>query len=95
MFASFADDEPCPALDPDTGTCDLYEHRPMTCRVFGPPVRNEDGGIGICELCFDGATAQQIASCEMRPDPENLEESILNEMSSKFETTIVAFVLAK
>src|ERR1700719_3063891 len=23
-FASFADDEPCPALDPETGACDLY-----------------------------------------------------------------------
>lgn len=94
-FTHFANDEPCPALDPATGTCDLYDYRPMTCRVFGPPVRNEGGGLGICELCFRGATDQQIASCEMNPDPENLEQSILDEMPSKSENTIVAFVLAK
>src|SRR3954466_12551239 len=37
-FDKFADDEPCPALDPETGKCELYQSRPMTCRVFGPPV---------------------------------------------------------
>jgi Fe-S-cluster containining protein len=53
-FADFANEEPCPALDPETGNCELYESRPMTCRVFGPPVRTEDG-LGVCELCFKGA----------------------------------------
>src|SRR5947207_9652425 len=38
-FEDFANEEPCPALDPDTGGCDLYLARPMTCRTFGPPVR--------------------------------------------------------
>ena len=51
---TFANDEPCPVLDPETGNCELYESRPMTCRVFGPPVRSEDG-LGVCELCFQGA----------------------------------------
>jgi Fe-S-cluster containining protein len=40
-FEDFANDEPCPALDPAAGTCDLYAHRPTTCRVFGPPVRTQ------------------------------------------------------
>lgn len=93
-FVSFANDEPCPALDPDTGICDLYQYRPMTCRIFGPPVRNEGGALGTCELCFHGATEQQIASCEMNPDPDNLEESILTAMRSKSGSTIVAFVLS-
>ena len=94
-FENFADDEPCPALDPEMGTCDLYEHRPMTCRVFGPPVRNEGGALGICELCFRNASARQIAACEMEPDPGNLEGSILKEMASTSEDTIVAFVLVE
>ena len=94
-FANFANHESCPALDPETGTCDLYEYRPMTCRIFGPPVRNEGGALGICELCFRGATDQQIAACELKPDPNNIEQSILDEMPSKSENTIVAFVLAK
>jgi Fe-S-cluster containining protein len=40
-FAGFANDEPCPALDPATGLCELYESRPMTCRVFGPRFAQE------------------------------------------------------
>ena len=42
-FDDFANDEPCAALDPSTGLCDLYSSRPVTCRVFGPPVRSEQG----------------------------------------------------
>ena len=41
----------------------------MTCRVFGPPVRSE-GGLGVCELCFQGASEEAVAACEMVPDPE-------------------------
>jgi len=55
-FESFANEAPCPALNPATGLCDVYEWRPMTCRVFGPPVRMGQGeALGCCELCFVGA----------------------------------------
>ena len=65
-FAEFANDEPCPALDPETGACDLYDARPMTCRTFGPPVRSgPEEGLAVCELCYHGATDQQVAECEM------------------------------
>lgn len=96
-FDEFGNDEPCPALDIESGMCDLYAHRPMTCRVFGPPVRTE-GGLGVCELCFQGATPEQIAECEMRPDEQDLESKLLREMKSKTGMdgqTIVAFVLAR
>jgi len=95
-FADFADDELCPALDPETGTCDLYEARPMTCRVFGPPVRSESG-LGVCELCFNGATSEEVAACEMQPDPENLESTLVRELETSSGLaghTIVAFCLA-
>jgi Fe-S-cluster containining protein len=94
-FESFANDEPCPALDPATGTCDLYEYRPMTCRVFGPPVRSEDG-LGVCELCFHGAAPEEIAACEMVPDPDDLESRLLDELERETSAaghTIVAFAL--
>src|SRR5882724_12354068 len=78
-FAEFANDEPCPALDPATGNCELYESRPMTCRTFGPPVRSEEG-LGVCELCFHGASVEQIAACEMIPDPDDLESTLLQEL---------------
>ena len=95
-FADFANDEPCPALDPETGLCELYESRPMTCRVFGPPVRSEDG-LGVCELCFQGATDEEIAACEMNPDPDGLESTLVEEVEKATGTkgqTIVAFCLA-
>ncbi|HKM47114.1 MAG TPA: YkgJ family cysteine cluster protein [Terriglobales bacterium] len=78
-FAEFANDEPCPVLDPETGLCDLYDARPMTCRTFGPPVRAE-GGLGVCELCFHGATDEQIAACEMVVDPDDLESKLLRKL---------------
>jgi Fe-S-cluster containining protein len=96
QFADFANDEPCPVLDPETGLCELYESRPMTCRVFGPPVRSEDG-LGVCELCFQGASDKQIAACEMKADPDDLESRLLKELeksTGKRGDTIIAFCLA-
>lgn len=93
-FDNFANDEPCPALDPVTGACELYAWRPMTCRVFGPPVRGEDG-LGVCELCYHGASDQEIAACEIRPDPDDLETELVTELeaSGRSGQTIVAFAL--
>jgi Fe-S-cluster containining protein len=97
-FLEFANDEPCPALDPESGACELYASRPLTCRVFGPPVRSgPEGGLAVCELCFQGATPQEIAACEMQVDPENLEPALLAELqetTGQTGNTIVAFCLA-
>ncbi len=96
-FEGFANDEPCPVLDPKTGLCELYESRPMTCRVFGPPVHSEDG-LSVCELCFEGATEEQISLCEMIPDPDDKESSLLKKIESGTHlrgNTIIAFALAQ
>jgi Fe-S-cluster containining protein len=94
-FEDFATDAACPALDPATGLCGVYEWRPMTCRVFGPPVKmaGEEGaqGLGHCELCFNGATAEQVAACEM-PVPHELEAKVLAELGAEGET-VVAWAL--
>jgi Fe-S-cluster containining protein len=96
-FADFDQDAPCPALDQVTGRCDVYAWRPMTCRVFGPPVRTTGGeggdteGLGHCELCFVGATPEQVAACEMHV-PHALEADVLDEIGSNDET-VVAFAL--
>lgn len=94
-FEGFGDDEKCPALDPETGLCDLYSARPLTCRAFGPPVQTGDG-LGVCELCFQGASDDQIAACEMPVDPDNLEQKLIGELTKNVVTlgdTIVAFAL--
>ena len=92
-----ADDEPCPALDPETGTCDLYAARPITCRAFGPPVRCGDEGLGVCELCFQGAGDEEIAKCEAEIDPGGLEQVLLDELAARTGLrgdTTVALALA-
>jgi Fe-S-cluster containining protein len=96
-FEEFANDEPCPVLDPATGHCELYSSRPMTCRVFGPPVRTEEG-LGVCELCFHGASPEEIAACEMKPDPNDLESRLLQEFEKKNGrrgNTTIAFALLR
>jgi Fe-S-cluster containining protein len=95
-FSNFANDEPCPVLDPATGLCELYESRPITCRVFGPPVRTEDG-LGVCELCFQGASDAEVAACELKADPDDLELALLKKLekaTGRQGDTIVAFCLA-
>jgi Fe-S-cluster containining protein len=100
-FEEFADEAPCPALDPATGRCDLYAWRPMTCRVFGPPVRMDAGmgegvALGHCELCFVGASKDEVARCEM-PVPLELEAELLDEIEADSTgaagETVVAFAL--
>jgi Fe-S-cluster containining protein len=94
-FDNFANDEPCPVLDPQTGMCDLYAARPMTCRVFGPPVQSEEG-LGVCELCYHGASEGEIAACEMTVDPDGMEPLLLDEIertTGRRGRTIVAFAV--
>jgi len=94
-FAEFANDELCPVLDPETGLCDLYQSRPMTCRTFGPPVQSGDG-LGVCELCFNGASNEEIAACEMVADPDDLESELLAKLektNGPRGQTVVAFCL--
>ena len=93
-FEDFANEAACPALDPATGLCDVYAWRPMTCRVFGPPVRMGDGeALGCCELCFAGASESEIANCEMSV-PYDVEERLVQETGDTNDT-IVAFALLR
>jgi Fe-S-cluster containining protein len=101
-FEEFANDAPCPALDPATGRCDLYAWRPMTCRVFGPPIRMEgqtaDGdALGHCELCFAGAGEAEVAACEIVL-PHEQEARLLGEVeraSGAKGETVVAYALVE
>ena len=119
-FEDFADHEPCPVLSVDgAGRCELYAARPMTCRVFGPPIRSEGPTIrsegppvhavhmssehhddalalGHCELCYHGATPEEIAACELDPHTDELEEKLNRDAEKRSGTrgrTIIAFAL--
>lgn len=96
-YEDFANDEPCPALDPATGACDLYAARPVTCRVFGPPVPSEEG-IGICELNFVGATEPEILAAELDTSWSPLETALNAEAESETHhtgSTTVAWALSR
>jgi Fe-S-cluster containining protein len=95
-FEELGNDNPCPALDPETGMCDLYTWRPVTCRTFGPALRINSDSVDTCELCFHGATDDEIVSCVV--DLEIAEKAAALEEEAKAATglsgeTIVAFAL--
>ena len=80
-FENYANEPACPALNPATGLCDVYEWRPMTCRVFGPPIRMDTGNsLGHCELCFHGASTEEVGSCEMQI-PRELEQELTDQLA--------------
>lgn len=97
-FEEYANDEPCPVLDPVTGTCDLYASRPVQCRTFGPPVRDEDGHLTVCELCFTDASPEEVARCEMDQSWRTLENKLIEQTESdpaNADPTLVAFALTR
>jgi Fe-S-cluster containining protein len=100
LFEEFANDEPCPVLDPATGTCDLYEHRPIVCRTFGPPMQTpgDEGetNLATCELCYIHATTEEIAACELDPAIPALEEAsnqAFNAAHKLHGETLIAYAL--
>ena len=96
-FEDFANDEPCPVLDPVTGRCDLYSARPIPCRTFGPPMPNDEGGLAVCELCFVGAPESEVARCAVDADFLDAETKVVAEHESGTGVhglTLIAFALA-
>ena len=93
-WAAFAEeprsDMPCPALDPDSGRCDLYVGRPLICRIFGPPIRSESG-IGVCELCYVDADEAAILAGQIHLTHLTLEEELDQQLP--VGETAIAWVL--
>jgi Fe-S-cluster containining protein len=97
-FEEFANDEPCPVLDPSTGTCDLYAWRPVQCRTFGPPMRDEDGHLTVCELCFTNESPEEVAHAEMDQGWRPLEDKLIAQAESDLANagpTLIAFALTR
>jgi Fe-S-cluster containining protein len=96
LFEEFANDEVCPVLDPVTGTCDLYEHRPVLCRTFGPPMRTPEDNLGTCELCFIHASTEEIAAAELDPsipEQEHASNEAFDAAHKVSGETLVAYAL--
>jgi Fe-S-cluster containining protein len=90
---------PCPALDLETGACELYQARPVACRTYGPAVRLDGRDLPHCPLNYQGATTEQIEACRVTIDPGAVAQAALAEfLQSDGEhatgETVVAFALA-
>jgi Fe-S-cluster containining protein len=59
-FAAQYSDLACPALSPQSGMCLLYEHRPIACRTYGPPLLLNDEKLPPCPLCFKRASSEDV-----------------------------------
>ena len=95
-FEDFGNEDACPALDPETGTCDLYAWRPVTCRTFGPAIRLNSDSVDTCELCYRGATDEEIVSRVVEVDFEQEAADLEREaeaVTGLRGETIIAFAL--
>jgi Fe-S-cluster containining protein len=89
---------PCPALDPESGACDLYPARPVSCRTFGLPVRIGDDALPPCRLCFTTASTAEIEAARVTIDPDGDQQAMLaavSQASSADESTTVAEALVR
>lgn len=84
---------PCPALDPETGGCELYAQRPVSCRSYGPPVRIGSEDLPPCRLCFGSAAPEEVERARVVIDPQGIEDRLLAELGDD-EETLIAAVLA-
>jgi Fe-S-cluster containining protein len=88
---------PCPVLDPDTGFCELYAHRPISCRTFGPPMRIEDENLPPCRLCFGEAAPEEIEACRVPLECHSLEAPLTaraEASAGRAGETLIALALA-
>jgi len=88
---------PCPVLDPATQTCELYEHRPLYCRTYGPPVTFGGENLPPCRLCFTTAPKETIEASRVAPDRLGLERAILDRLKrdgGDDAETVIAYAIA-
>lgn len=79
----------CPALDPVSGACLLYEHRPIACRTYGPPLRLDGEDLPPCPLCFKGASAHEIDRARVTVETRSLH----TQCDVPAERTLIAYAL--
>jgi len=91
-------DRPCPVLDPATQTCDLYAHRPLSCRTYGPPVTFNGQDLPPCRLCFTASSPEATEACRVEPDRDGLERAILDRLKrddGETHETLIAWAIVR
>jgi Fe-S-cluster containining protein len=85
---------PCPALDPESGACELYAARPLSCRGYGPPLRIGTEELPPCRLCFVAAKPAELERCRVVIDPERREDRLLQRLQREGEPGAVETLVA-
>lgn len=94
-------DEPCPMLDAD-GRCDIYDDRPLVCRLIGLPLRTSEGGLidNACPIIDEHPAYAALAprlfdlvGFEEREAPIRVAAAKELGMAPEYETTIAAAVV--
>lgn len=103
LCESLADD-PCPALD-STGSCTIYEARPLVCRIMGLGLLSTEGGeiANACPIQDDFPAYATLPSQPFNLQAwEDREEEALrhaatrrlgNPVRTRFETTVAGAIL--
>lgn len=88
---------PCPALDPNSGACMVYDWRPVVCRTHGPPLRERDGDVAHCPLCFTDATPSEVDAARTTLDVADMEAPLADQVADETGwrgMTTVTFAIA-
>ena len=88
---------PCPALDPNSGACTVYAWRPVVCRTHGPPLRERDGDVAHCPLCFTDATSAEVDAARATLDVADMEAPLSDQVAhetGRRGMTTVTFAIA-
>jgi len=88
---------PCPALDLESGRCELYTHRPAACRTYGPAIRLDGEDLPHCPLNYTEAAAERIEEFRVDIDTRESGEAALAEFlegGGQPGRTVIAFALA-
>lgn len=87
---------PCPALDLESGRCELYAYRPSACRTYGPAVRLDGAELPHCPLNYTDATPEQIEEFRVDIDTRESGEAVFAEFLGRGGSpgrTVIAFAL--
>ena len=79
----------CAVVDPATGACRLYEHRPVACRLYGHLIQIGEEVQTICRYCFQGATTTEIDGSRV-----NVPVSAVDQGGLAGGETLISWVLA-
>ena len=79
----------CPVLDPASGECLLYAHRPVACRIYGHLIQIGDAPQTRCRLCFEGATEAEMENARVHV----AEDAVVDQDGLAAGHTIVALAV--